>query len=248
MREVLGLSLTATGVVWTLVDLKDGTIIADDVVEVDSAKDGATEAARSLETFARQTERHIDAVRLVSSESTAGSALELTSKLRSLGFDHIDVISEDAARYSRNRTARYIDPPLELAYGAARTVTADDHVRPSRRAAGWMPVPTRLPMPPVAPRVRTMALASSVVVVAVGAAVAAYLLVGGARSQPADRAATPVASATPPDDAPVVSVPAAAPPLPPPAQEAVVAPPLPPPAPEAVVAPPLPRPPIEMNI
>ncbi len=214
MRELLGLSLTANSVVWTLVDLKDGTIVADDVVEVDSAENVANAAAHSVQEFALRTERDIDAIRIAWSEGTAGSAVKLTSKLRSLGFSDIDVISEDEARQSRNRTARYIDPPLELAYGAARTVTAEDHDRPLRRMAGWLPA-----------RRVSMAVASSVVVMALGAAAAGYMLVGKAPSQVADGTSTPVASAPPPDDALVVAVPAAALPQPP-TPEAVVAPPV----------------------
>ena len=214
MRERLGLSLTANSVVWTLIDLKDNAIVADDAVEVDSAENVANAAAHSVEAFVSQTERDIDAIRIAWGAGTAGSAVELTSKLRSLGFSDIDVISEDEARHSRNRTARYIDPPLELAYGAARAVTAEDHDRPLRRMAARLPARRVL-----------MAVASSVVVMALGAAAAGYLLVGRAPSQAADHASTPVALAPPPDDALVVAAPAAALP-PPPAPEAAVAPPV----------------------
>ncbi len=212
--QLLGLSLTANSVVWTLVDLKDGTIVADDVVEVDSAENVANAAAHSVEAFAIPTERDIDAIRIAWGEGTAGSAVKLTSKLRSLGFSDVDVISEDEARQSRNRTARYIDPPLELAYGAARTVTAEDHDRPLRRMAGWLPA-----------RRVSIGVASGVVVMVLGAAAAGYMLVGRAPLQAGDHASTPVASAPPPDDAPAVAVPSAALP-PPPAPQAAVAPPV----------------------
>ena len=69
-----------------------------------------------------------------------------------------------------------------------------------------------------------VAVASSVVVVAVGAAVAVYSLLGGTRSQPVDRNAEPIASAPTPDGPLVISVRSAAPPLSPPAPEATVAP------------------------
>lgn len=207
MREILGLSLTSKSVVGTLVDLEDGTIVAHDAVEVGSAENVVDAAARSVEAFAFQTERGIDAIRIAWSEGTAGSAVKLTSKLRSLGFSDIDVISRDEARHSRNRTARYIDPPLELAYGAARTVSAEDHDRPARRMAARLPS-----------RRISMAVASTVVVLALGAAAAGYLLAGRAPSQAADHAATTVASVPAPNDDPVVAMPAAAlPPLPSPA-------------------------------
>ena len=240
MRKVLGLSLTATSVAWTLVDLGDGAIVANDVITVDSAENVATVAARSVETFMLK-ERDIDAVRIAWTEGMAGSALRLTSKLRLLGFDDIDVIAEEAARHGRNRTARYIDPDLELAYGAARTVSADDRDGLLRRLAARVPIPpTRLqiPVPAIASRVSMkVAVASSVVVVAVGAAVAVYSLLGGTRSQPVDRNAEPLASAPTPDGPLVISVRSAAPPLSPPAPEATVAPTLLPALDEAEAAP-----------
>jgi len=239
MRKVLGLSLTATSVAWTLVDLGDGAIVANDVITVDSAENVATVAARSVETFMLK-ERDIDAVRIAWTEGMAGSALRLTSKLRLLGFDDIDVIAEEAARHGRNRTARYIDPDLELAYGAARTVSADDRDGLLRRLAARVPIRTRLqiPVPAIASRVSMkVAVASSVVVVAVGAAVAVYSLLGGTRSQPVDRNAEPLASAPTPDGPLVISVRSAAPPLSPPAPEATVAPTLLPALDEAEAAP-----------
>ena len=116
MRELLGLSLTANSVVWTLVDLKDGTIVADDVVEVDSAENVANAAAHSVEAFVVQTERAIDAIRIAWSEGTAGSAVKLTSKLRSLGFSDIDVISED-----RRATAETGRPATSIPLWNSRT-------------------------------------------------------------------------------------------------------------------------------
>ncbi len=185
MRELLGLSLTASTVACTLVDRRDGTIVAEDVVEADSAQNVAI-AADTVESLALRTERNIDAVRIAWSEGTAGSAVKLNAKLRSLGFRDVDVISEDEARRSRNRTARYIDPPLELAYGAARTVTAEGHSRPLLR------MPAR--------RV-SRAAASGVVVLAVGAA-AAGVPVGGQGAVAGSRTTDPtVASAQPRNDA-----------------------------------------------
>ena len=63
MRVVMGLSLTAKSAVWALVDTKDGTILADEVVTLDSANAIARAAARSIQPFALQSERDIAGVR-----------------------------------------------------------------------------------------------------------------------------------------------------------------------------------------
>jgi hypothetical protein len=214
MHELLGLSLTANKVVWTLVDPVDGTIVAQDVVEVDSAENVANAAANSVRAIVSQTERHIQAIRIAWSRGAAGSAVKLTSQLRSSGFSDVDLITEDEARGSRNRTARYIDPPLELAYGAARTVTAEDQDRPLRRMT------SRLPARRVA-----VAVALGVALMAVSTAAAGHLLEGRTPSRAADHAPAPVSSAPPTSDAPFVVVPASALP-PPPAPEVAVAPPV----------------------
>lgn len=224
MRKVLGLSMTTTTAVWTLVDLADGAIGADGLAKVDSADDLVATAAHSVETVTRNTD--IDAVRIAWSEGAAGSALKLTAKLRLLGFDDIDLISEDMARNGRNQTARYIDPPLELAYGAARTATADDRDGMFRRLVASLPTSTRRPIPrPLElPRVSmTTAVTASVMVVAVGASVAVYALAGGATPNPVDHVTEPAASTPPLAGAQVITVPAAAP-LPPPAPEEGLAP------------------------
>lgn len=221
MRDLLGLSLTVDSVAWTLVDPADGTIVADDVVEVHSADNVANAAATSVEAFAAQTERDIDAVRIAWSEGAAGSAVQLSSKLRSLGFGDIDVMSEDDARDSRNRTARYIDPPLELAYGAARSVTDEAYDRLLRRMSAQLPA-----------RRISKGVASGIVVMAVGAVAAGYLLLDRAPSHAADHASAPAASAAPPVAAHVVAGVAAALP-PPPAPQVALAPT--PPAPQAAV-------------
>lgn len=197
MRELLGLSLTANTVVCTLVDPVDGTIIAEDIVEVDSAENLLGAAANSVEAFASPPERDIGAVRIAWSKGTAGSALKLTSTLKSLGFNDIDLVSADEARHGRNRTARDIDPQLELAYGAARTVVADDHNRPIRRMAARLPARRVL-----------LAAAGSVVVLAVGTAAAGYLLVGEAPPQASDHASPLGTTRSPVDDVPMPVAPA----------------------------------------
>ena len=57
MRVVMGLSLTATSAVWALVDTKDGAILADEVVALDSVNEIARATARSVQAFALQSDR-----------------------------------------------------------------------------------------------------------------------------------------------------------------------------------------------
>jgi hypothetical protein len=130
MHVVLGLSLTSTSAAWALVDLRDGSILADDVVAVDGVDDVARAAARSVQSFALRADRDIDAVRLVwdGSDPSAGkTAIRVRTKLRLFGIDDIVTVTEDAALEGRNRTARHIDPDLVLAYGAARAAGATDN-------------------------------------------------------------------------------------------------------------------------
>ncbi|ANI40032.1 hypothetical protein [Mycolicibacterium vaccae] len=130
MHVVLGLSLTSTSAAWALVDLRDGSILADDVVAVDGVDDVARAAARSVQSFALRADRDIDAVRLVwdGSDPSAGTAaIRVRTKLRLFGIDDIVTVTEDAALEGRNRTARHIDEDLVLAYGAARAAGATDN-------------------------------------------------------------------------------------------------------------------------
>ncbi|MGE4363386.1 MAG: hypothetical protein AB7E41_14510, partial [Mycolicibacterium sp.] len=128
MRVVLGLSLTAGSAVWVLVDTYDGSIIADEVVALDSVNELARAAARSVQTFALQSDRDIDGVRLVWDDDDAAArqhGIRLRTKLRLFGFDTVETVSEEAAREGRNRTARHIAPHMVLAYGAARADVED---------------------------------------------------------------------------------------------------------------------------
>lgn len=120
MRVVLGLSLTANSAVWVLVDTYDGSILADEVVPLESVNEIARAAARSVQAFALQSERDIDGVRLVWDDEASAHGIRLRTKMRLFGFDTVETVSEEAAREGRNRTARHIAPHMVLAYGAAR--------------------------------------------------------------------------------------------------------------------------------
>jgi hypothetical protein len=112
--------MTAASAVWVLVDTYDGSIIADEVVALESLSDIARATARSIQTFALQSDRTIDGVRLVWSDDARQQGIRLRTKLRLFGFDTVETVTEEAAREGRNRTARHIAPHMVLAYGAAR--------------------------------------------------------------------------------------------------------------------------------
>ncbi|MDG4666978.1 hypothetical protein [Mycobacterium sp. 236(2023)] len=112
--------MTASSAVWVLVDTYDGSIIADEVVPLESVNEIARAAARSVQAFALQSEQDIDGVRLVWDDEGRQHGIRLRTKLRLFGFDTVETVSEDAAREGRNRTARHIAPHMVLAYGAAR--------------------------------------------------------------------------------------------------------------------------------
>lgn len=172
MHVVLGLSLTSTSAAWALVDLRDGSIVADDVVAVDGIDDVAKAAARSVQSFAMRADRDIDAVRLVwdGSDPNAGkTAIRVRTKLRLFGIDDIVTVTEDAALEGRNRTARHIDEDLVLAYGAARAAGATD-------TGGVL---DRITDSLAYRRIRTVASAVPGGIAARAAAVALVALVGG---------------------------------------------------------------------
>lgn len=110
MRVVMGLSLTATSAVWALVDTKDGAILADEVVALDSVNEIARATARSVQAFALQSDRDIDGIRMTWTDDGRDHAIRLRSKLRLFGFDTIEHVSEEEAREGRNQTARHIAP------------------------------------------------------------------------------------------------------------------------------------------
>jgi hypothetical protein len=216
MRVVLGLSLTATSAVWVLVDTYDGKIIADEVVPLESLNEIARATARSVQTFALQSEQDIDGVRLVwdgTDSSARHQGIRLRTKLRLFGFDTVETVSEEAAREGRNRTARHIAPHLVLAYGAARANLDESDTRGAlRRLVSRVPlrVPTAVPA-------RLMAAAASVAGIAV-LGIGLYAVVGGSPSH--DVAETTVAEAVVPV-APAPPAPQSAGPIAPAAPQAV---------------------------
>ncbi|MBX7456541.1 hypothetical protein GR927_51945 [Mycolicibacterium sp. 3033] len=201
MRVVMGLSLTAKSAVWALVDVKDGTILADEVVPIDSANEIARAAARSIQAFALQSQRDIDGVRLTWSDDARAHGIRLRTKLRLFGFDTVETVTQEAAREGRNRTARHIAPHLVLAYGAARADLRGSDRGEYRNVLSRLV--SRVPLP-------VAGAAAGVVAVA---GVGIYALTGGftASTPVVEASAAAPAPAAPPPAAPA-PVPAAAPP------------------------------------
>ncbi|CAN3129071.1 hypothetical protein ACNUDN_14180 [Mycobacterium sp. smrl_JER01] len=230
MRVVLGLSLTATSAVWALVDTYDGSIVADELVALDSVEEIARAAARSVQSFALQTDRDIDGVRLVWDDSDATArrhGIRLRTKLRLFGFETVETVSEEAAREGRNRTARHIAPHMVLAYGAARADLDDTESRGVLRRIAAR-VPRRMP---VAAPMRLAAAASVAVIALTG--VVLYVAIGGTPTAELPGDTVPdntVAEATLPAPAAVPVAPVAEPP-------AAQAAPLPAAVPEALTEP-----------
>ncbi len=193
MRIVLGVSLTATSAVWALVDTKDGAILADEIVAIDSVHEIAKAAARSIQAFALQSDRDIDGVRMTWTDDARTIGIRLRSKLRLFGFDVIETVTEEAAREGRNRTARHIAPHLALAYGAAR----------AEPVASRNPLLHRLPVPV------PIAAAASVAVICAVAITTVLAVLGGGGSE-----ASQVAASEPVAVAPPLVVPAVPPPVP----------------------------------
>ena len=195
MRVVMGLSLTATSAVWALVDTKDGAILADEVVALDSVNEIARATARSVQAFALQSDRDIDGIRMTWTDDGRDHAIRLRSKLRLFGFDTIEHVSEDEAREGRNQTARHIAPHLTLAYGAARAHPADEAHPLLRRLTSRVPAAratiARVPM--------RITMAASIAAVCAVAALGVFAVMSGPSSQPVETAnAEPVPAAAPP--------------------------------------------------
>lgn len=195
MRVVLGLSLTATSAVWALVDTKDGAILADEVVALDSVNEIARATARSVQAFALQSDRDIDGIRMTWTDDGRDHGIRLRSKLRLFGFDTIEHVTEEEAREGRNQTARHIAPHLTLAYGAARAHPADEAHHLLRRLTSRVPVAratiARVPM--------RITMAASIAAVCAVAALGVFATMGGSPSQPVETAnAEPEPAAAPP--------------------------------------------------
>ena len=195
MRVVMGLSLTATSAVWALVDTKDGAILADEVVALDSVNEIARATARSVQAFALQSDRDIDGIRMTWTDDGRDHAIRLRSKLRLFGFDTIEHVSEEEAREGRNQTARHIAPHLTLAYGAARAHPADEAHPLLRRLTSRVPAAratiARVPM--------RITMAASIAAVCAVAALGVFAVMSGPSAQPVETAnAEPAPAAAPP--------------------------------------------------
>ena len=192
---VLGLSLTASSAVWVLVDTVDGTILAEEVVALDSVAEIARATARSVQAFDAQTEHDIEGVRMTWSGDASQHGIRLRTKLRLYGFDTVETVSAQDACDGRIKTARHLAPHLALAYGAARAdLDPDEGGGVLRRLAVRTPV-----------GVAAAACAAAVI----GAGLYAF---AGASTPTAPE--TAAAEATPPRSGrPVTPVPAAAPPV-----------------------------------
>ncbi|WP_348728194.1 hypothetical protein [uncultured Mycolicibacterium sp.] len=191
----MGLSLTATSAVWALVDTKDGAILADEVVALDSVNEIARATARSVQAFALQSDRDIDGIRMTWTDDGRDHAIRLRSKLRLFGFDTIEHVSEDEAREGRNQTARHIAPHLTLAYGAARAHPADEAHHLLRRLTSRVPAAratiARVPM--------RITMAASIAAVCAVAALGVFAVMSGPSAQPVETAnAEPAPAAAPP--------------------------------------------------
>lgn len=220
MRFVLGLSLTASSAVWALVDTDDGTIVADEVVALDSLHEIARAAALSVQAFDAKTEHDIEAIRLTWTDDAHQDGTRLRTKLRLFGFETVETVSEEEAREGRNKTARHLAPHLTLAYGAARSDPGDNETGSViQRLAALVPRPVaaRVPAPLAAwppNRLAAASAAAAAAVVAVGVAIGLYGFGSHSPSEaPYTAAAEPNAQARPQArPAPISAPPKAVPP------------------------------------
>ncbi|MCV7073532.1 hypothetical protein H7H73_27650, partial [Mycobacterium rufum] len=87
MGPVLGLSLTATEVVWALVDETARTVADHDAVEWDADSAIAEAAARGAHALARACGLEVDRVRLVWTPDARDDGMRLRAHLDSHGID-----------------------------------------------------------------------------------------------------------------------------------------------------------------
>lgn len=239
MRVVLGISLTGTSAVWALVDTKDGHVLADEIVQIESLNEIARAAARSVQNFDAQTEHDVEGVRMTWTDDAHAIAIRLRTKLRLAGFEVIESVAEHQARENRNKTARHIAPHLVLAYGAARTDPAEEEAenRLLRRLVARVPlhVPEFRQISMLQSRFSTVQLRSAHIAAAASVAVALIGVVLYAALWTPSAPDVDTTVAEPPAALPVAPAPAAPPPLLPAPQAAVepVAPPTVTPTPAA---------------
>ncbi|BBX70244.1 hypothetical protein [Mycolicibacterium psychrotolerans] len=189
MGAVLGLSLTATEVVWALVDEAARTVADHDAVEWDTSPATAAAAARGAHALARACGLEVERVRLVWTPDAEVHGLRLRAHLGSLGVDAEAVPLTCATRVLVDPGQCDMPPLVALAYGAA---LAD--VEPAEALTVPLPrqTPARRPRRPA--RVVAAALG-----VAAAAAVGAVFLTAGSvpHVEPAASAIAPPAGADP---------------------------------------------------
>lgn len=189
MGAVLGLSLTATEVVWALVDEATRTVADHDAVEWDADPATAAAAARGAHALARACGLDVERVRLVWTPDAQAHGQRLLSHLGSLGIDAEAVPLTCATRVLVDPAQCDMPPLVALAYGAALA-----EVDPAEALTVPLPrqTPARRPRRPA--RVLAAALG-----VAAAAAVGAVFLTAGSVPQvePAASAVVPPAGADP---------------------------------------------------
>ncbi|AFM17478.1 hypothetical protein Mycch_2717 [Mycolicibacterium chubuense NBB4] len=121
MGAVLGLSLTASDIVWALVDASDGALLDHDALEFDTDSRLAAEAARGAEDIARAGGLEVDRVRLVWSEDVEDDGVRLQARLAHSCRAEVEAVPLTCAM-AAPVAAQAVDmaPRLALAYGAAR--------------------------------------------------------------------------------------------------------------------------------
>ena len=189
MGAVLGLSLTATEVVWALVDEAARTVADHDAVEYGTSSATAAAAARGAHALARACGLEVERVRLVWTPDAEAHGLRLRTYLGSLGIDAEAVPLACATRVLVDPGQCDMPPLVALAYGAA---LAD--VEPAEAFTVALPRQTAARRPRRPARVLAAALG-----VAAAAAVGAVFLTAGSVPQvePAASAVAPPAGADP---------------------------------------------------
>ena len=189
MGAVLGLSLTATEVVWALVDETARTVADHDAVEWDADSAIAEAAARGAHALARACGLEVDRVRLVWTPDARDDGMRLRAHLDSLGIDTEAVPLTCATRVLVDPGQSDMPPLVALAYGAALA-----EVEPSEAITVALPRQT----PVRRPRRRTRVVAAALGVVAAAAVGAVFLTAGSVpQIEPAASAVAPAAGADP---------------------------------------------------
>lgn len=189
MGAVLGLSLTATEVVWALVDETARTVADHDAVEWDADYAIAEAAARGAHALARACGLEVDRVRLVWTPDARDDGMRLRAHLDSLGIDTEAVPLTCATRVLVDPGQSDMPPLVALAYGAALA-----EVEPSEAITVALPrqAPARRP------RRRTRVVAAALGVAAAAAVGAVFLTAGSVpQIEPAASAVAPPAGADP---------------------------------------------------